>query len=150
MGRPNSANGMCGDCFKPQFEPSEKSKGMMSSMRIVLGINLGVMVVKMFTMGLAAGFQDAFSCMILYCAIERIDYCQMLFYIIFNGQLALEIMVSLGFALQKKVNVSAKSPPSIIPETRNETFYLVLSISMLVFYIVSICMAFKSYREFKG
>ena len=42
------------------------------------------------------------------------------------------------------------SPPGFIPQTRNETFYLVLSGFFLIFYIVSIYYAFRAYREFKG
>ena len=72
---------------------------MIETMRIILIVHMAVMFSKMLLMGLAAGLQDAFSCMILYCGISRIDYCQMVFYIIFNAQLVLEIFVAIGFAI---------------------------------------------------
>ena len=149
-------NNPCGDCFKPQFAPSEKSKKLISTMYTVLIVNLAVMFSKMLLMGLAAGFQDAFSCMILYCGIARIDYCQMVFYMIFNAQLVLEIFVALGFAIQKKLNSGGKIqvPESFVPKQQEigkiESFYWAYSGFLFIFYMVSIFYAFQAYKEFKG
>ena len=74
----------CGDLFKPTLAASPKANQIKSTVTTVLYFHLALVVIKMCLMGVGSGLQDLIGCLILYCGISRIDYCQVMLYIIFN------------------------------------------------------------------
>ena len=77
-------------------------------MQGIIVAHLFFAVLKMCIWGVGAGTQDIFSIMFLYCAINRLDYCLVLFYIINVVTNIVQILVSLGFYWQ--ISRSQASP----------------------------------------
>ena len=94
-----------------------------------------------------------FGCIILYLAIVRVDYCQVILYILFNIQMSVEIFVGLGFFWNLVPSFSSnhhiiKSSPSILDARMK--WLLFGTTFMVMFYLVAIYLAYETYRELRG
>ena len=73
----------------------------------IIIVHIGIAIVKMIIWGPGSASQDVFSILFLYCAINRLDYCLVLFYIVTMIGNITQILVSFGMYIQVKVNNDA-------------------------------------------
>lgn len=62
--------------------PNQKARDLKTTLQIILGIHFFVAVLKMVIIGILSGLSDLLSCLILWCAICKFDYCNSLIYVI--------------------------------------------------------------------
>ena len=67
----------------PMCYCTAKGEQLRSRMYIIMYINLVVAIIKMFVYGPLNSIGDLFSCAILYCGLTKLNYCNVLMYMIF-------------------------------------------------------------------
>ena len=71
----------CGQLFKAQIPVGQKGKEYQDTLQMLLVAQLFACVIKGAVWGPGIVLQDLFACMILFCAMKRVDYCLILLYI---------------------------------------------------------------------
>ena len=94
----------CGDsdrgCCEPIIPPNDKAKCWRNVLIVVLVLHIIIIGIKAYFLGLLSPIIDIAAVAILWVAIARYDYCQIMVYIVLNLVEAFSIVVILGYYLQ--------------------------------------------------
>ena len=83
--------------------------------------------------GAMMGLQDVLQAMFLYCGLSRYDWCQLIFYMVFNTQLLVQSAIGAYQMSQRAFNLP-----------------LGLDVGLTIFYGISLYYAYRTYSEFKA
>jgi len=97
------------DCTAPIVPPNDKAKNYKVALYVVSGFHIALFCVKVYLMGLFSGITDLVAIIILYVALCRYDYCQLMLYIVLNLFEVFALIVVLGYYLQTDMG---KNTPS--------------------------------------
>lgn len=87
------------DCTAPIVPPNEKAKNWKSVLYVVAGFHIALLCVKIYFMGIFSGVTDLAAIIILFVALCRYDYCQLMLYIVLNLFEVFALIVVLGYYL---------------------------------------------------
>jgi len=91
----------CGDtdrgCCEPIIPPTEKAKCWRIVLIVILVLHFGLIAAKIYFLGLLSVIVDVAAVTILWVAIARYDYCQLMVYIVLNLVEVFGIIVILGY-----------------------------------------------------
>lgn len=94
----------CGDsdrgCCEPIIPPNDKAKCWRIVLIVILVLHFIIIGVKIYFLGILSIIIDVAAVIILWIAIARYDYCQIMVYIVLNLVEAFSIVVILGYYLQ--------------------------------------------------
>ena len=82
-------------------------------MQTVIYVHMAFAVLKICLWGFGAGMADIFSIMFCFCAINRLDFCLILFYMVTLFTSIMQIVISLGFYWQVHANGKADDTSAI-------------------------------------
>ena len=85
------------------------------------------------------GFWGALSCLILYTGFTRLNFCSLVYFIIFEIQATVKVFVVIGTNIQK------------ISFSEAFLFWLMWLLTIIfIFKLIAIYFAFQGYKEFKA
>ena len=125
------------------FPPSPRAKKLNSSMYVILGCEV-VLAILRFALAwdFFGGLIEIMLCLILYCGIRQMQYCNMLMYIIICLIFWVFALVALGTVVQHnqwgQLDNSNKLRPFIV------------NCIAFVFYFAAMTVGFYCYREYKA
>jgi hypothetical protein len=93
----------CGDsdrgCCEPIIPPNEKAKNWRIVLIVILVLHIILIGVKAWFLGIFSVIVDVAAVIILWVAIARYDYCQIMLYIVLNLVEVFSIFIILGYYL---------------------------------------------------
>ena len=97
------------DCTAPIVPANEKAKNWRTALYFVAAAHILLLCVKIYFMGVFSGITDLAAIIILFVALCRFDYCQLMLYIVLNLFEVFALIVVLGYYLQTDMG---KNTPS--------------------------------------
>jgi hypothetical protein len=105
----------------------------------------GIMAVLiMFILDTMQGLMELILILILWCAAKRLDFCNLIFYMIFTLLSFIQNGCLLGLQIQEGTFVLAMNLGGM------PAFKMVFLIILVLFYVAANIVAFLAYKEFKG
>ena len=97
IGGPGSGN-PCEECLKPSFPATERANTMRTTMKVVMVVELLLGITRgILEQDAMIPFWDLFNVLFLWCGLSRLDYCNVLIYMMFMLMLAFQLAVKLCF-----------------------------------------------------
>ena len=72
------------DMLKPNLLATPKAKDFVLKCKVLLAMHICVSILKAIYFGFNKGFNELTTCLMLFCAIQRLDYCCMIMYMVTN------------------------------------------------------------------
>ena len=78
----NNRSDCLGNMTRPMLAPTQEALKLQRYLRGVFFGQMIIFVLKLTVLRMDSFFQDLINALILYCAMERFDYCQLMVYIV--------------------------------------------------------------------
>eukprot|EP00347_Sterkiella_histriomuscorum_P011788 403371096 len=128
--------------MQPMVPPSQKGLVHKQRLYIVMAVHLVLSILYMF-FNMMGGLFELFSVAILYCGTAQMNYCQLIIYMVIQGNKLVHTVATVGLLIQK-------GKFATVFQHSYSASYLIIMITFAIFYIIAITMCFYAYREFKG
>jgi hypothetical protein len=115
-------------------------------MNIILIVHLVLAIVELFVLSPMNAIGDFISCAILYCGLYSVNFCQVLFYMVFCMYDSFQLFVTLGLMVQTGSYAAKQSKDAPV----SMGFVIGFSVTMFLFYIIAVYFSFQTYKEFKA
>ena len=110
----------CGDsdrgCCEPIIPPNDKAKCWRIVLIVILVFHFIIIGIKAYYLGILSPIIDVAAVSILWVAICRYDYCQIMVYIVLNLVEAFSIVVILGYYLQTDMGQNVPNSDGDTPQ----------------------------------
>lgn len=138
---------MCLPFYSMPIEPpNDKSRALVSKLRILFYCQLVLAIIKCFFMfsSMSSGdtYMDLFSCCAIYLAYSQINHMGCVIHLFLSLYSLIMEFVVIGTLIQNGVSLFSQSSSS--------NFYMVIVFVSIIFYIIALYYVFQAYREFKA